>query len=134
MGKELVKLGRPSKFTDTLAIELCRRIIEGQSLVRICRDDTMPHVATVYRWLNDNAQFCDRYARAKEEQADTLADEIIDIADNEPDPNRARVRVDARKWVAAKLKPKKYSDRQQLDHGVQGGGRVRFIMELDSDG
>lgn len=87
----------------------------------------MPHVSTVYRWLVAKPAFRDMYARAREDQADTLADEIVDIADETPDIvtddekgvfmidgaaiQRQRLRVDARKWVAAKLKPRKYGDR-----------------------
>jgi nitrogen fixation-related uncharacterized protein len=89
----------------------------------------MPVHSTVYLWLLQNKQFSDNYAKAREEQADTLADEIQAIADEEPrevvdDKGIARVdsgwvtwqknRVDARKWVASKLKPKKYGERQIL--------------------
>jgi hypothetical protein len=92
----------------------------------------MPKVSTVYRWLLKEKEFCDMYARAREDQSDTLADQIMDIGDEVPmmvitdedgkvtkrmDPagiNRNRLRVDARKWVAAKLKPRKYGDRQIL--------------------
>jgi len=54
-----------------------------------------------------------QYARAKEKAADKLADEIVEIADNATpqDAHVARLKVDARKWVAAKLLPKKYGDR-----------------------
>ncbi len=86
----------------------------------------MPHVTTVYRWLNKRADFCDMYAKAKDAAADTLAEEIQDIADQMPmertDGNGntqfdgayiqwMKLRVDARKWVASKLKPRKYGDR-----------------------
>ena len=95
-------------------------------MVRICREEAMPNVVTVYRWLNKHPEFSNLYAKAKDAAADTLAEEIQDIADSIPmettdkegntrfDPayiNWMRLRVDARKWVAAKLKPKKYGDR-----------------------
>jgi hypothetical protein len=95
-------------------------------LVRICREEAMPNVVTVYRWLNKYPEFSNLYAKAKDAAADTLAEEIQDIADSIPmettdkegntkfDPayiNWMRLRVDARKWVAAKLKPRKYGDR-----------------------
>ena len=81
----------------------------------------MPNRDTVYQWMADQPGFSDRYARAREEQADTLADDIVRIADDPKlDPNDKRVRVDARKWVAAKLKPKKYGEKLELggDLGV----------------
>lgn len=117
-------MGRPSKFSDELADDICERLAEGESLRSICRDDGMPRLATIFRWLADPrmASFRDQYERAREAQADTYADEIVDIADGVaaaregvgPDPVRDRLAVDARKWVASKLKPKRYGDRQLL--------------------
>jgi hypothetical protein len=92
----------------------------------------MPAVSSVYLWLLKNKVFSDLYARAREDQSDTLADQIMEIGDEVPmmvitdedgkvtkrmDPagiNRNRLRVDARKWIASKLKPRKYGDRQIL--------------------
>jgi hypothetical protein len=71
----------------------------------------MPSRRTVYKWLGEHANFMHMYARAREERADLIADEIVTIADTDPDPNRARVRIDARKWWAAKVNPKKYGDK-----------------------
>lgn len=71
------------------------------------------------RWLHDEDRqdFRDQYARAREDQADTYADQMVEIADTEDDPQRARVRIDARKWVSSKLRPKRYGDRLDLNHG-----------------
>ena len=97
----------------------------------ICRDEHIPSQQTVYTWLNAHKSFLDQYARAREEQADTHADEIIAIADENPVINEVRdkdgnvvdvkidsgyvayqkQRIEARKWTAAKLRPKKYGDR-----------------------
>jgi hypothetical protein len=107
-------MGRPSDYTSELAADICARLANGEPLTSICVGEDMPGLSTVYRWLAADAVFRDMYARAREDQADTLADEIVKIADTEDDPAKARVRVDARKWVAAKLKPKKYGDK--VDH------------------
>lgn len=125
--------GRPSKYTEKLAAEICERLIEGESLRRICRDSGMPTASTVCKWLVEKPDFSEQYAKARDAQAETLADEIVDIADGEhkdSDPARDRLRVDARKWVAAKLKPKKYGDRQLLgsdpDNPLPAGVTVTF--------
>lgn len=74
----------------------------------------MPSTSSVFRWLDSVPAFRERYARARQEQAETFADEIVALADRDDlDPQDKRVRVDARKWVAAKLKPKVYGDSQQ---------------------
>lgn len=123
------RAGRKTEYDPEIAAEICTRISCGESLKQICNDPHMPVHSTVYLWLLQNKQFSDNYAKAREEQADTLADEIQAIADEEPrevvdDKGIARVdsgwvtwqknRVDARKWVASKLKPKKYGERQIL--------------------
>jgi hypothetical protein len=128
------KLGRPSSFTQDMADTICVRIAEGESLRDICKDEWMPDRVTIYRWLQAFPEFCNQYTRAREDQADTLADEIMAIADETPDLNPIldkhgalieiqlhsaylqwqKQRIDARKWTAMKLKPKKYGDRQIL--------------------
>lgn len=125
-------MGRPSSFTQEIADEICEGLIEGKSLRSICCGDEMPSAGTVCRWLADDEAFREQYERARDAQADTLADEILDIADNTANdtlkseagveqPNtewitRSRLRVDARKWIASKLKPKKYGDKQEHEH------------------
>lgn len=108
-------MGRPSIYSAELAASICERIALGESLRAICRDEGMPDQLTVHRWLSQDESFVSKYARAREQQADVFAEEIVEISDGEGDPQRDRLRVDTRKWVAAKLKPKKYGDRQAID-------------------
>lgn len=131
VGPKSEKLGRPSIFTPDIAETICNRIAEGESLRSVCRDATMPSKSTVMKWLGENEEFSDQYARAREAQADHFADEIIEIADdatndfmvrerqdgsteevlNTEHVQRSRLRVDARKWLAARMAPKKYGDK-----------------------
>jgi hypothetical protein len=130
--------GRPSNYTDELAAEICAQLADGYSLRSVCRADDMPDKATVFRWLGATHEdgtykypsFRDQYARAKQEAADAMAEEILDIADdgvndwmekeygnrrewvvNGEALQRSRLRVDTRKWLMAKMKPKKYGDK-----------------------
>lgn len=105
--------GRPSTYTDETANKICDRLASGESMASICRDDAMPAQSTVYMWLASNGEFAERYARARENQMEAMADEILTICDIEEDVNRARLKVDARKWLMARLAPKKYGDRQE---------------------
>lgn len=111
-------VGRPSKFTQELADKICERIANGESLRSICADKGMPDKATVHRWCAESSEFCDQYAHAREGQAEFYADEIIEISDTatSDDVAVARLRVDARKWYAAKLAPKKYGDKLTTEH------------------
>lgn len=129
--------GRPSDYTDEKADAICERIVAGESMRAICADPDMPAISTVFRWLSLNAQFSEQYARAKEEQAEAFADEIVRIADKDV-PNedtavltaRDRLRVDARKWVASKLKPKKYGDKVQTELTGANGGPVETVTRI----
>lgn len=70
-------------------------------------------VSTIVAW-SYSSEFSEPYARAREAQADALANQIVPIADGDRkkgDPNRDRLRVDARKWVAARLRPRVYGDK-----------------------
>lgn len=111
------KGGRPTIYTEQLADEICLRIAQGQSLRRICFDAHMPDQTTVYDWINKNGGFSQKYARAREDQAETLFDEALDIAREHEDPAKARVQIDTLKWAAGKLRPKKFGDK--IEHTVQ---------------
>lgn len=130
---EVTKVGAPSTYSDDIAAHITTELVNGRSLRAICREDRgIPNVATIIRWLAnpEHAEFCAQYARAREAQADILADEVVDIADvcrigtktttkangdvetvTGDMVERARLQIDARKWFASKLAPKKYSEK-----------------------
>jgi hypothetical protein len=134
--------GRPTKFNQQTADLICMMLSEGLSLRQILKADTtgaLPAQSTVYEWLLRFPLFAEQYARAREEQADTNADEILEIADEHPpeytdEKGRTSLdityiqwqknRIEARKWTAAKLRPKKYGDRMAVE-GVEGGAAIK---------
>ncbi len=122
-------IGRPSGFSLELADRVCRGICAGQSIRTVCKADDMPDIATVFRWMRQYPDFCEQYTRATLERTELHAEDMIDIADDSSADyaerlengkasvladhdhiNRARLRVDTRKWIASKLLPKKYGD------------------------
>lgn len=112
------KLGRPSKFSPEIAEEICERIANGESLRKICDEPPMPVRTTVRTWLLNNGEFQTRYARAREDQADHFAEMIIDVAFSSSDPQMGRLQMDALKWTASKMAPRKYGDK--IEHEVNG--------------
>lgn len=76
------KNGRPSKYTKELADAICERLAMGESMRTVCIGETMPAMSTIFKWLRENDKFSEQYARAKQESADAMAEEILDIADN----------------------------------------------------
>lgn len=124
------KIGRPSSYSQEIADRICSELAEGKSMRAVCREEGMPSMQTVFSWLRTKPDFLEQYTRAKDEAADALVDEMLDIADeatndwmevhDKDNPgyrlngeaiNRSRLRVDTRKWIASKLKPKKYGDK-----------------------
>jgi hypothetical protein len=134
-------------FTPELEDKICSRLASGESLNKVCKDDDMPTITTVMNWLVKSEQgiepyhnFLEKYTRAREMQADVIFDECMDIADESGADARydektgqikvdgetiarAKLRIDTRKWMAGKMRPKKYGERIQSD-----------IQHLDSKG
>jgi hypothetical protein len=113
--------------------QICHRISQGRSWRSICGElKDLPPLSTIYDILEADTIFAERYARAKSVQAEHFANEIVDISDDLSDGAHSRaVRIDARKWVASKLLPKRYGDKQQVEQSGPGGGpiQVKFVVE-----
>ena len=141
--EEINPVGRPSTYSPELASKLCSYLSMGKSLRTACKQEGMPSIMTVYNWLSKHPEFVEQYTRAKEESAEALAEDMLDIADESPtaietdkDGNvtgtkldsagvaRNRLRVETRKWVASKLKPKKYGDLAKLELTGKDGGAL----------
>lgn len=129
----MTELGRPSSFTQEIADYLCGEIARGRSLRKIVEDSGMPGETTVRRWLSDNEDFRRQYARARMDQADSLADEALDItrAAKPEDAAVVRVRLDALRWYAGKVHPKVYGDSQIVKHAGHDGGELSVKLTTD---
>jgi hypothetical protein len=143
------KLGAPSTYTPELAAAICEHIATGKSLRTIAALDGMPAQSTIMVWLDGkHPDFTEQYARAREAQADKLAEEILAIADDgrsdtylDADGNektdseviqRSKLRVEARKWLASKMAPKKYGDKMAIG-GADDLGPVQTVNREMTD-
>jgi hypothetical protein len=104
----------------------------GHAIRNILKEDGMPDSSTFYKWIDLDSEKSKRYARACELRADSIFEDILEIADdssgdvkinedgeeylNTEFVQRSRLRVEARKWVVSKLNPKKYGDKQETTH------------------
>lgn len=124
------------ELTQTLADEICEHIGDGKSLRSFCEQEGRPSAPTVCRWLRmeETAWFAEQYARAREAQADALFNDILDIVDQAEDPQIARLRMDARKWMAGKLRPKVYGEKVELGGKVdhEHTHELRTVSAIDS--
>lgn len=142
-------IGRPALYSQELAERLCGELATGVSMKTACLPDDMPSRSTVFGWMSKHPEFLDMYTRAKAEAADALVEEMIDISDdgtndwmeihdkegdcigyriNGEHVQRSRLRVETRKWIAAKLKPKKYGEKVDVSHGVQPDNPLGDLM------
>lgn len=117
-------MARPSEFTPETANLICERLADGESLRKICADEAMPDRNTVRRWLSQQPEFRVQYAHAREEQADVYAERIIEEAETATDASIGRLRMDALKWAASKLAPKRYGDKLAIG-GDEDAGPIK---------
>lgn len=129
--------GRVTEYTQDIADKICAGISSGMSLRKVCAGEEMPAPSTVCAWvLEDREGFAEHYAKARRLQAELLADEIFDIADDSTNDymlrqsksgedhevanpeviGRSRLRVDSRKWYLSKVLPKVYGDKIVTEH------------------
>lgn len=129
------KIGRPTDYTQELGEEICEAIAnDSKGLRRLCKEhEHWPAREVIYRWKRKYPEFSHQYVKAKEHQIEALVDEILDIADdtshdtiikvdddgneravcNSEWINRSRLRIDTRKWLAAKLCPRLYGEKDE---------------------
>ncbi len=146
------KMGRPTLYSQELATKVCTELATGKSMRTVCKPDDMPDMSSVFRWLAAYPDFCKQYTRAKEEAADALAEETLEIADsgendwmasNDPDNpgyrfngehiQRSKLRVDTRKWYLSKIKPKKYGEKLQTELTGPDGGAIKTESTVTVD-
>lgn len=146
-----MSVGRPTDYTDALALIICERLVDGESLRAICRDEDMPNRSTVFRWLASDEEFATKYARARVLCADALEELSQEVADdgtndwmerrseaekgagvmtgwvlNGEHVQRSKLRVSTLQWRASKLNPKKYGDKITQEHSGPDGGPMQI--------
>ena len=120
--------GRPTIYSDTVANQIVTRMINGESMVSICRDENMPGRSTVYEWLDVNPDFRARCARAREGLADYLVDQIEQMANDTDEENyqSMKVKISTAQWRAMKMAPRIYGERSRTEITGADGGPVAF--------
>ena len=146
--EDLLKRGRPTSYTPELAELICQRTATHTvGLNRLCvMFDDMPDRTTVNLWRWVHPEFSIKYAQAKMFQADLLAEECMEIADDKSDDAtydemgnevcntefiaRSRLRIDTRKWLASKLLPKQYGNHSEEQKGTADSLIEKLIDKL----
>lgn len=150
--EDLLPKGRPTKYTPELGDKICEQIVSGDSIRTICKPDAMPSVVTFFAWFRTYPEFLKQYEAAKAEQAEVMSEDILDIADNANNDwmekldkdgvsigwmlngehvQRSRLRIDSRKWLASKLKPKKYGDSTTIKGDAENPLELNLATRLE---
>lgn len=142
-------MSHPALFTQELADRICEEIAAGSSIAKVCEAEDMVTARTIFKWLRDKekAEFKVALELAKEERAHLLAEDTLRIADLEvgdvstehgshkdaAEVQDKRLRVETRKWFAAKLLPRVYADKSTTAITGEGGGPVQVVMAVPPD-
>lgn len=147
---EAATRGRQSVYTQEIADEICERLSKGESLLSICKEERFPSEFAVRNWaLQDREGFASKYAHARDLGLDTIADQVLEIADDGRNDTyrdeegkivvdydhiaRSKLRFDARRWYLSKLAPKKYGDATMLKHADADGNTLHVEVTRVSD-
>ena len=102
-------------------------MLNGESLIKICKLEHMPSRASVYRFFDARPDFEARCARAREGMADFLVDEIEELAEATTEANvqSMKVKISTKQWRAMKMAPRIYGDRTRTELTGEGGGPIQ---------
>lgn len=117
-------IGRPTEFTQEIALSICDGVIEGKTIREVCSEKGMPVMSTVFKWLTEKPDFSEQWRLAKELQTEALNEKIIELGDvaisfakklKGPQASAVvqavKLKSDNLKWSMSKMKPKKYGDK-----------------------
>lgn len=134
------QIGRPSLYTPEIAAAILERLADGESLKAICRDEGMPSARRVRQWaIDDREGFGEPYERARHLGCWSIADDLLEIADdgrndwmrqsgkgdegwaaNGENVQRSKLRIESRRWLLSKLLPKQFGDK--IEQQITGAG------------
>ena len=112
---------------ERLLIAVFTRMKAGQSLMQACAAENVPE-STIRLWADKDDDTSAEYARARGALIDSHVNDLLGIADTEPDAARARVQIDTRKWIMSKLMPKRFGERVTNENVGPDGGPMQFQM------
>jgi hypothetical protein len=133
------KIGRPSTYSQEIAAEILNRMSCGEYMTHILESDPkFPTHVTLYNWMDKHPEFLTAYARARDLQARRFVEQCLEISDearhedNAAKVQAARLRVDTRKWVAARLAPREWGEKQQIEHSGAVGSYFLETIEKEA--
>lgn len=122
---ERVSMANKTKKTPEIIDRFLDEIRNGRSAAMACKQPGMPHSKTICAWMRDDAVFAAQYEKAKEERGNYYGELVAEISlaglqGKYKDSGMLRAAIDGLKWSAARMAPKAYGDRMQVEHSADG--------------
>ena len=125
--------------------DILARLSNGEPLAAICRTEGYPHPSTFRDWVNADEELSRRFARARADGFDAIAEEALEIADQEPEYARSekashvdtgevahrKLRIETRLKLLAKWDPKRYGDKLELAGDAKAPLTVHVVKLTD---
>lgn len=124
--------GRPTEYSVKIGSLICSLVADGLSLRTITKSSKeFPSMARIFEWLREHEDFAAQYAKAKEDAADAMAQDLQDITDDMSIPSdHKRIMVDTRKWILSKVKRRVYGDKVSTEITGADGGPVQVSQDI----
>jgi hypothetical protein len=126
--------GRKALYSEELASAFLDELASGKSLRKVCSKAGMPSIQTVLKWERENEAFSARYMQARDDRGMAFGEKIIDLVEDviasKIQVDAARLAIDSLKWTAARLAPKVYGDKQQVDINQTVNVAITHAKEL----
>ena len=135
---------------------VCERISAGESVRSILatgRADNLPSFVVFIGWISQSNDCAKQYARAMEIRADLMFEQMLEIADTQEigiieesgvtkdgaftrekkydAVEHRRLKVDTRKWILARMNPKKYGERVMTEDVTQQPKQLVIVRQAE---
>ena len=114
----------PSKKTPEIVGRFLEAIRSGRSAAQACKAEGMPSTQTIINWTESDPEFAAAYEKAKEERGNYYGELVAEISlaglqGKYKDSAMLRAAIDGLKWSAARMAPKGFGDRMQVEHSAE---------------
>jgi len=143
-------MARPLNLSDEekeqIISDICNRVIDEKISFNKAVEESEISFVTFFQWMVKSDTLKELYNYAREVRSDVLFEQIIEIADTPMEGTKMKdtpkgmiietgdmtehrkLQIDARKWVVAKMQPKKYGDK--LDVTSDGAAIAAPVIKI----
>ena len=104
------------ELTSTITDQICQELMSGKPLTSICRNKDLPSLSTVHRWIDKHPSFAKQILQARRVGTQYYLDKMIEELESvsAKDVGIVREKLHHYRWLASKLLPSLYGDKQEV--------------------